>query len=77
MGAFLLPTDWMGTAGPLGAIIAMPGGELLCLIAVSDGILIRTYPVFGGEYAVSGRSGAPGGGAGAFTVIRNCYTVLH
>lgn len=51
-GAFVLPTDWLATAGPLGTIIGLlVGGALMCLIAVSYGFLIRTFPVSGGEYA--------------------------
>lgn len=51
-GAFVLPTDWMTTAGPLGTIIGLSvGGALMCVIAVSYGFLIRTFPVSGGEYA--------------------------
>lgn len=51
-GAFVLPTDWLATAGPLGTVIGLLiGGALMCLIAVSYGFLIRTFPVSGGEYA--------------------------
>ncbi|WP_411267703.1 APC family permease [Parenemella sanctibonifatiensis] len=51
-GAFILPTDWLGTAGPLGSVIGIAiGAALMCLIAVSYGMLIRTFPVSGGEYA--------------------------
>ncbi|WP_205856589.1 APC family permease [Phytoactinopolyspora endophytica] len=51
-GAFVLPTDWMVTAGPLGAILGfLIGGLLMLLIAVSYGTLIRTFPVSGGEFA--------------------------
>lgn len=51
-GAFILPTGWMGTAGPLGTILGLSiGGALMCVVAVSYGLLIRTYPVSGGEYA--------------------------
>lgn len=51
-GAFVLPTDWMATAGPLGAILGfLIGGALMIVIAVSYGLLIRTFPVSGGEFA--------------------------
>lgn len=51
-GAFVLPTDWLATSGPLGAAIGLAvGAALMCLIAVSYGILIRTFPVSGGEFA--------------------------
>ncbi|WP_260115171.1 APC family permease [Ornithinimicrobium sp. INDO-MA30-4] len=51
-GAFVLPTDWLATAGPMGTILGLLiGAALMCLIAVSYGLLIRTFPVSGGEYA--------------------------
>ncbi|WP_053363491.1 APC family permease [Bacillus sp. FJAT-27251] len=51
-GAFILPTSWMGKAGPLGAIIGLGiGGLLMMVIAVSYGVLIEKYPVSGGEFA--------------------------
>jgi amino acid transporter len=51
-GAFILPTDWMATAGPLGAVIGfLIGGALMIVIAVSYGLLIRSFPVSGGEFA--------------------------
>lgn len=51
-GAFILPTDWMETAGPLGAILGfLIGGALMIVIAVSYGFLIRSFPVSGGEFA--------------------------
>jgi amino acid transporter len=51
-GAFVLPADWMDTAGPLGAILGFfIGGLLMLLIATSYGALIRTFPVSGGEFA--------------------------
>lgn len=51
-GAFILPADWIGQAGPLGAIIGLLLGALvMIIIAVSYGVLIKKYPVSGGEYA--------------------------
>ncbi|MQA60963.1 MAG: amino acid permease [Actinophytocola sp.] len=51
-GAFVLPTDWIATAGPLGAILGfLIGGLLMIVIAVSYGFLIRSFPVSGGEFA--------------------------
>jgi amino acid transporter len=51
-GAFVLPTDWIGTAGPLGAVVGFViGGALMVVIAVSYGLLIRSFPVSGGEFA--------------------------
>lgn len=51
-GAFILPADWIGQSGPLGAIIGLLLGALvMIIIAVSYGILIKKYPVSGGEYA--------------------------
>lgn len=51
-GAFVLPTDWMATAGPLGAILGfLIGGLLMLIIAVSYGAMIQRFPVSGGEFA--------------------------
>jgi amino acid transporter len=51
-GAFVQPTSWMGTAGPLGAMIGFGiGGLLMMIIAVSYGFLIKSFPVSGGEFA--------------------------
>ena len=53
-GSFVLPVDWMSTAGPLGAALGLTIGALLMMIiAVSYGFLIRSYPVSGGEFAYS------------------------
>jgi len=51
-GAFVQPINWMATAGPLGVIIGFSIGALLMmLIAVSYGVLIKSFPVSGGEFA--------------------------
>ncbi|MBY0120353.1 APC family permease [Bacillus sp. S/N-304-OC-R1] len=51
-GCFILPTEWMGMAGPLGAIIGLGiGAILMMIIAISYGVLIEKYPVSGGEFA--------------------------
>ncbi|GAB3065873.1 APC family permease [Virgibacillus ainsalahensis] len=51
-GAFVQPTTWMSTAGPLGVIIGfIIGALLMMLIAVSYGLLIKSFPVSGGEFA--------------------------
>jgi len=51
-GAFVQPTEWMATAGPMGVITGFGIGALLMmLIAVSYGFLIKSYPVSGGEFA--------------------------
>ncbi|TRM10727.1 APC family permease [Lentibacillus cibarius] len=53
-GAFVQPTTWMSTAGPLGVMIGLSIGALLMmLIAISYGILIKSFPVSGGEFAYS------------------------
>ncbi|SFE10767.1 Amino acid transporter [Lentibacillus persicus] len=53
-GAFVQPTSWMSTAGPLGVILGFGIGALLMmLIAVSYGFLIKSFPVSGGEFAYS------------------------
>ena len=51
-GAFILPVDWMSTAGPLGAALGLGiGGLLMIVIAVSYGFMIQNFPVSGGEFA--------------------------
>ncbi|MFE2656281.1 MULTISPECIES: APC family permease [unclassified Brevibacterium] len=51
-GAFILPTDWLATGGPLGVLSGFGiGAALMIVIAVSYGFLIRTFPVSGGELA--------------------------
>src|SRR5699024_10463784 len=51
-GAFILPTDWLATGGPLGTLVGFAlGAGLMLVIAVSYGFLIRTFPVSGGELA--------------------------
>lgn len=51
-GAFILPTDWLRTAGPLGAVVGfLIGALLMMVIAVSYGFLIKSFPVSGGEFA--------------------------
>jgi len=51
-GAFVQPTTWMSTAGPMGVIIGFGIGALLMmLIAVSYGFMIKNFPVSGGEFA--------------------------
>lgn len=51
-GAFILPTDWLATGGPVGVILGfLIGGALMILIAISYGFLIKSFPVSGGELA--------------------------
>lgn len=51
-GAFVLPTDWIGQAGPLGVVIGiLLGAALMMVIGVSYGFLIEKFPVTGGEFA--------------------------
>ncbi|UOQ45716.1 APC family permease [Halobacillus salinarum] len=51
-GAFVLPTDWIGQAGPVGVIIGiLLGAALMMVIGVSYGFLIEKFPVTGGEFA--------------------------
>ncbi|WP_317450914.1 APC family permease [Alkalibacillus aidingensis] len=50
--SFVMPATWMGQAGPLGVILGLTIGALLMvIIAISYGVLIRNYPVSGGEFA--------------------------
>lgn len=51
-GAFILPTEWMNIAGPVGTMIGLGiGAVLMMIIAVSYGVLIEKHPVSGGEFA--------------------------
>lgn len=51
-GSMVLPTDWLSTAGPLGAALGLTiGGLLMIVIAVSYGFMIENFPVSGGEFA--------------------------
>ncbi len=51
-GAFVLPTDWIDQAGPIGVIIGiLLGAALMMIIGVSYGFLIEKFPVTGGEFA--------------------------
>lgn len=51
-GAFILPADWIGTAGPLGALLGMAiGGGLMIIVGISYGFLARVFPVSGGAFA--------------------------
>lgn len=51
-GCFILPTEWMNIAGPVGTIIGLGiGAILMMIIAVSYGVLIEKHPVSGGEFA--------------------------
>ncbi|GGH76460.1 amino acid transporter [Pullulanibacillus pueri] len=51
-GCFVQPGSWMGTAGPLGAIIGLSIGALfMIVIGLSYGTLVKHFPVSGGEFA--------------------------
>lgn len=51
-GAFVLPTDWIGQAGPVGVVLGLLlGAALMMIIGVSYGFLIEKFPVTGGEFA--------------------------
>ncbi|WP_413486780.1 APC family permease [Staphylococcus pasteuri] len=53
-GAFILPGDWIGQAGPVAASIGIViGAILMILIAVSYGALVEKFPVSGGAFAFS------------------------
>lgn len=48
----MLPSDWIGTAGPVGALLGLTiGGGLMILVGVSYGFLARVFPVSGGAFA--------------------------
>ncbi|TFB24492.1 APC family permease [Filobacillus milosensis] len=51
-GSFVLPADWMQGVGPMGVILGLCiGAVLMAIIAISYGVLIKNYPVSGGEFA--------------------------
>ncbi|GEL78815.1 APC family permease [Tenuibacillus multivorans] len=51
-GSFVLPADWMQGVGPMGVILGLTiGAALMAIIAISYGVLIKNYPVSGGEFA--------------------------
>ena len=51
-GAFVLPSNWIATAGPLGALLGMLiGGALMVVVGFSYGFLAKTFPVSGGALA--------------------------
>lgn len=53
-GSFVLPADWIGMAGPMGAILGLTiGAVLMIVIGVSYGFLIKIYPVTGGGFSYS------------------------
>ncbi|HEX7388270.1 MAG TPA: APC family permease [Castellaniella sp.] len=50
-GSFVLPTEWMEMAGPLGVIIGLWIGALvLSLVGMSCGFLVKAYPITGGAF---------------------------
>lgn len=50
-GAFILPSDWVGQAGSVGAMIGLGlGAIVMMMIATCYGVLIRLFPVSGGGY---------------------------
>lgn len=53
-GAFVLPGEFLGMAGPMGAALGIAlGGAAVVTIAQSYGLMVRTLPVAGGEFAYS------------------------
>lgn len=51
-GAYVQPVEWLEMAGPLGVLVGiLIGALLMIIIAVSYGMLIKEYPVSGGEFA--------------------------
>ncbi len=51
-GAFVLPGDFLRMAGPLGAALGVAvGGLAVVTIAQSYGLMVKTLPVAGGEFA--------------------------
>lgn len=51
-GCFVLPGDFLRQAGPLGASLGVAiGGLAMVVITRSYGLMVRTFPVAGGEFA--------------------------
>ena len=66
-GCFVLPGDFLATAGPVGASVGVVlGGFAMLVIARSYGLMVRIFPVAGAEFAyayhVAGRYHAYIGG---------------
>ena len=56
-GCFILPGDFLETAGPLGAAAGIGLGALaMIVIARSYGLMVRTFPVAGAEFAYAYRA---------------------
>ena len=52
LGCFVLPGDFLTTAGPLGATLGvLLGGAAMLIIARSYGVMVRAFPVAGAEFA--------------------------
>ena len=50
-GAFILPGDWIGKSGPIGAIVGLLIGALIMMIIASSyGVMIKKFPVSGGGF---------------------------
>lgn len=50
-GAFILPGDWIGQSGPVGAMLGLLiGAILMMVIASSYGVMIKKFPVSGGGF---------------------------
>ena len=56
-GCFILAGDFLETAGPLGAALGIAlGGLAMLVIARSYGLMVRTFPVAGAEFAYAYRA---------------------
>ncbi|MDE2660017.1 MAG: APC family permease [Acidobacteriota bacterium] len=56
-GCFILAGDFLETAGPLGAALGIAlGGLAMVVIARSYGLMVRTFPVAGAEFAYAYRA---------------------
>lgn len=57
-GCFVLPGDFLTTAGPVGATLGvLGGGGAMLIIARSYGVMVRALPVAGAEFAYAYRVG--------------------
>ena len=57
-GCFVLPGDFLATAGPIGAVLGvLLGGAAMLIIARSYGVMVRAFPVAGAEFAYAYHAG--------------------
>ena len=59
-GCFILPGDFLATAGPIGATIGIAvGGLLMAIVSYSHGVMVTRFPFAGGEFVYAYFAGGP------------------